>query len=50
MPMKLVVGRQDRLYLSNQFFVRTVLRPDQFIEIEGGHDWDCWRRATEVLL
>lgn len=50
MPTKLVVGRQDRLYPSNQFFAHTVLRPDQFIEIEGGHDWDCWRRATEVLL
>ncbi len=50
MVMKIAVGRQDRLYASNQFFARTVLKPDQFIEIEGGHEWDCWRRAADALL
>jgi len=49
-PIALVVGKSDRLLSSNQFFARSILKPHQLIEIEGGHDWDCWRRATMILL
>jgi pimeloyl-ACP methyl ester carboxylesterase len=49
-PMKLVVGKQDRLLSSNQFFAKTLLMPEQYHEIEGGHEWECWRRGAEILL
>lgn len=48
--ISLVVGKSDKLLTSNRFFARALLKPDQVIEIEGGHDWDCWRRGVEILL
>jgi enterochelin esterase-like enzyme len=49
-PISLAVGKSDKLLTSNRFFARSILKPDQLIEIEGGHDWDCWRRGTVILL
>jgi hypothetical protein len=49
-PAALVVGKSDRLLSSNQFFGRSILKPHQLIEIEGGNDWDCWRHGTMILL
>lgn len=49
-PISLAVGKSDKLLTSNRFFARSILKPDQLIEIEGGHDWDCWRRGLAILL
>ena len=49
-PISLAVGKRDKLLTSNQFFGRSFLKPDQLIEIEGVHDWDCWRRGAAILL
>lgn len=49
-PIALAVGKGDRLLSSNRFFARSILKPHQLIEIEGGHDWDCWRRGIAILL
>jgi pimeloyl-ACP methyl ester carboxylesterase len=49
-PFTLVVGKSDKLLSSNQFFAHSILKPDQLIEIEGGHEWDCWQRGIELLL
>jgi pimeloyl-ACP methyl ester carboxylesterase len=49
-PLSLAVGKEDKLLSSNRFFARSTLRPDQLIETEGGHDWDCWRRGAALLL
>jgi pimeloyl-ACP methyl ester carboxylesterase len=49
-PIALAVGKSDKLLTSNQFFALSILKPDQLIEIEGGHDWDCWRRGAAILL
>jgi pimeloyl-ACP methyl ester carboxylesterase len=49
-PLSLAVGKEDKLLSSNRFFARSILRPDQLIETEGGHDWDCWRRGAALLL
>ncbi len=49
-PIVLAVGKSDRLLSSNRFFARSILKPHQLIEIEGGHDWDCWRRGIELWL
>jgi pimeloyl-ACP methyl ester carboxylesterase len=49
-PIALAVGKSDRLLASNQFFARSILKPDQLIEIEGEHDWACWKQGTAILL
>lgn len=49
-PIALVVGKSDRLLASNRLFARSILKPDQLIEIEGGHDWACWKRGAAILL
>jgi hypothetical protein len=49
-PISLAVGKSDKLLTSNQFFALSILKPDQLIEIEGGHDWDCWKRGAAILL
>ncbi len=49
-PIALAVGKSDRLLASNRFFARSILKPNQLIEIEGGHDWACWKQGTEILL
>jgi pimeloyl-ACP methyl ester carboxylesterase len=49
-PIALAVGKSDRLLASNRFFARYILKPDQLIEIEGGHDWDCWKQGTVIML
>lgn len=49
-PISLAVGKSDKLLTSNRFFARSILKPDQLIEIEGGHDWDCWKRGLAILL
>jgi pimeloyl-ACP methyl ester carboxylesterase len=49
-PISLAVGKNDKLLTSNRFFARSVLQPGQLTEIDGGHDWDCWKRGTAILL
>lgn len=48
--MKLAVGREDRLLRSNAYFAKEILRKGEFIELDGGHDWDCWLRCTQAVL
>ena len=43
-------GKRDRLLDSNRFFARSIMKPNQLIEIEGGHDWACWKRGAAILL
>lgn len=50
MPMRIVTGRRDRHLAINRLFARAFLAPGQFTEIDGGHDWTCWRAGIETLL
>ncbi|MBL9131381.1 MAG: alpha/beta hydrolase [Verrucomicrobiaceae bacterium] len=50
MPMKLVTGRDDKHLRPNRLFTRSFLRRHPLIEIDGGHDWACWRRGADHLL
>lgn len=49
-PIAIAVGKSDRLLASNQFFTRSILQPYQLIEIQGGHDWACWKQGMVILL
>ena len=50
MPIRVVTGRADRHLAINRLFARSFLKKGDLSEIDGGHEWDCWRRGVEVLL
>ena len=33
-----------------RFFTRSFLQAHQLAEIEGGHDWTCWKQGAQMLL
>lgn len=49
-PMKIITGRDDRHLTSNRFFTRSFLQEHQFAEIDGGHNWTCWKQGAALLL
>jgi pimeloyl-ACP methyl ester carboxylesterase len=48
-PVALGFGRADR-FAASQRMLAALLPPDRVVEVDGGHDWAAWRRATAELL
>lgn len=47
--MWLGFGEGDRLARSNGFFAQEVLE-GRAVTVDGGHDWEAWRRLFEIYL
>lgn len=50
LPITLACGHRDRHLAANRLFAEELLKPSQYQEVEGGHDWSAWRKGSAWLL
>jgi pimeloyl-ACP methyl ester carboxylesterase len=48
--IRLAVGRDDRMLPGSRLLRDELLADEDYFEIEGGHNWQAWRKAFELLL
>ena len=48
--IRLVIGRDDRMLAGSRLLRDELLGQGDYLEIDGGHDWDAWREGFQMLL